>query len=135
VGIEELLGLPKRFELSHPSLAHSGRLMRLLCPIIRISISDTDSLRNNFSMGYWITSQLIRDDLPGFTAMVTQQPIKEALRSSTIAFGLKKYINNLPVLIHCSPQIVLLAVDFYKDFIDEECVTVAAVFLLQLSSV
>jgi hypothetical protein len=36
---------------------------------------------------------------------------------------LKKYI-------HSSPQVVMLAVDFHEDFINEECIAVASVFSL-----
>jgi hypothetical protein len=68
---QESLSLPHLFEISHTSLPDSRRLMRLFGPIIRRSISNMDSLRNNFSMGYWITSQFVGNDLPGFTTMAS----------------------------------------------------------------
>jgi hypothetical protein len=41
---------------------------------------------------------------------------------------LKIHIDHFAILVYGSPQIVLLAIDFYEDFIDEEGVTVASVF-------
>jgi hypothetical protein len=38
-------------------------------------------------------------------------------------------------LIHCSPQVILLAVDFDEDFIDVDCVTAASGLSLQSSGV
>jgi hypothetical protein len=37
---------------------------------------------------------------------------------------LEKRVDDLPALIHSSPQIVLLAIGFYEDFIDEEGVAI-----------
>ncbi len=39
MGTQKPLSLPYRFELSHPSLSHPGRLMRLLGPIILVLLS------------------------------------------------------------------------------------------------
>ena len=39
------LRLPDRFELTHSPLSDSGRLVRLLCPIILILLSAVDRFR------------------------------------------------------------------------------------------
>jgi hypothetical protein len=48
---------------------------------------------------------------------------------------LKIHINHLAILIHGSPQVVLLAIDFDEHFIDVESVTIASVSSFQSSSV
>jgi hypothetical protein len=48
---------------------------------------------------------------------------------------LKKYINNLPIPINSPPQIMLLVIYLYADFICEECVAVASALPFQSSSV
>jgi hypothetical protein len=48
---------------------------------------------------------------------------------------LEKYINDLAILIHCSPQIVLLAVDLDENFIDVERIAVTPLFALKASGI
>jgi hypothetical protein len=48
-----------------------------------------------------------------------------------ISLGLQKHINHFTILVHRSPQVVLLAVDFDEDLINEEGITVALVLSLQ----
>jgi len=48
---------------------------------------------------------------------------------------LKVYIHNLAILVYCPPQVVLLAIDFDEDFIDEEGVTIAPVLSLQSAGI
>ena len=62
-------------------------------------------------MGNRITTKLIRHDLPGFASVTADQPLEKPLRSSSIPPGLQEHINNLAILVHSSPKIVLLPVD------------------------
>ena len=55
--------------------------------------------------------------------------------SGSIPFGLQIHINDLTVLIYSPPEVMLLAVDLHKDFIDEEGVAITSMFPLQSSSV
>ena len=48
---------------------------------------------------------------------------------------LKIYINNFAILINCSPQVMLFAVDLDKDLIDVEAVAVAKVLSFQPSGI
>jgi len=65
---QESLCLPNRFKLAHTPFPYPGRLMRLLCPVILSLFGTVDSLGNELPMGNAIAAQLIRNDLPGFTA-------------------------------------------------------------------
>ena len=82
-----------------------------------------------------ITPQFIGNYLSGFTAMASQQTLKESLSSSTITLRLQIHINNLTILIDCSPQVVLFAIHLYKDFIDAEGVAIASMFSFQAPSI
>ena len=68
---QKSLSLLGRLKFPHPSLPDPGCLMRLLCPIVGVPISDMDCFRDYLTMGDWITSQLIRHDLPGLSAMTS----------------------------------------------------------------
>ena len=72
MGTQESLSLLGRLKLTHPSLSHPGRLVRLLRPIILILFSTVDRLGHQLSMCYTIAAQLICHDLPRLTAMATQ---------------------------------------------------------------
>ena len=71
---QESLRLADGFESSecrttHPSLPHSGRLMRLLGPVILILLGTVDRFRNQLPVGHPVTSQLVSYDFPGFAPM------------------------------------------------------------------
>ena len=82
-------------------------------------------------MSYSITSQLIRHNLPGFTAVASQQSLEEALRRSAIPSGLEKYIDYFAILVNCTPEVVLFAVDLDEDFINVKGVAVTLMLSLQ----
>ncbi len=79
-------------------------------------------------MSDWIASHLVRDDLPGFAPMGSQQTLEEALGRGSIPPFLQVYINHFAILVNSSPEIMLFAIDLYEDFIDEEGITIATMF-------
>jgi hypothetical protein len=52
--------------------------------------------------------------------MTSQQSLEEMFCCDSIPSCLQKYINNLAILIHCAPQIMLLTTYLHEDFINEE---------------
>ena len=70
-----------------------------------------------------ITIQLVRDDSPRMAAVQTHQSGEEAFSRLAITLLLDEYINGFAVLIHRTPQVVLLPVDLDKDFVQEECIS------------
>ena len=69
MGTQESLSLPGRLKLTHPSLSHSGSLVRLLCPVILILLSTVDRLGYQFPVRYTIASQFVSHDLLGLAAV------------------------------------------------------------------
>ena len=61
-----------RLEPPHPTLPHSGSLMRLLCSIIFILFSAMNYFRHQFSMSDWITAEFISHNLPRLSAIGSQ---------------------------------------------------------------
>jgi len=72
-----------------------------------------------------ITPKLISCNLPGLPAMLFQNSFKEPLSSRTISALLKEHIYNFSVLIHRSPQVVLLATNLDEYFINKKSITVS----------
>ena len=86
-------------------------------------------------MRHAIATQLVGHYVPRFASMTSQQAPEEPFSRSPIPPGLRIDINHLAILINSSPQIVLLTVDPYEDFVDEECVAVTSMLALQSSSI
>ena len=105
--------------------------MGLLGPIVRVLGIIMNSIRHKFTVSNTVAAQLIRHDLPWLAAIVPQQASKETLRSSTILFSLQIHINHLAILVNSSPQIVLLAIDLYKDLVGVKAIAITSVFSLQ----
>ena len=70
--IDESLCLPHRLETPHSSLPYPGRLVRLFGPVVLILLSAVDHFRNQLTMSNTVTTELVRHDLPGLTAMISQ---------------------------------------------------------------
>jgi hypothetical protein len=86
---------------------------------------------NQFSMSNSVTSELISDNLSGFAFVLVQQPLKETLCSLSISPFLQEHINNLTILIHSTPQIVLPPMDLHEHLINEESIAIALVLSSQ----
>jgi hypothetical protein len=68
---KESLRLPDRFELSHPSLPHPGRLMRLLYPIVGILAVVMNNVWQQIPMSNSIATHFVSHDLSVFAAMAS----------------------------------------------------------------
>ena len=132
---DKLLSLPYRFELAHHSLPDPSGLMRLLSPIILILLSTVYRLGYQFTMCNAITPQFICHDFPGLAAIVSYKAPEETFRCGSITLCLQVDINHLAILVNSTPQVMLLAVDLYEDFIDVEGIAVTAMLPFQSSSV
>ena len=73
----------------------------------------------------------VSHDLSRLTTVTPYQTLEEARCCSSITLGLKIHIYHLAVLIHCSLQVMLFAIDLYEYFVNEESVAVASVRSLQ----
>ena len=67
--------------------------------------------------------------------MTPYQPPEEPLGSSPTPSGLKIHINQFTILVHCPPEIVLLAIDLHKDFIDEKGIAIPSVLSFQSAGI
>jgi hypothetical protein len=76
-------------------------------------------------------AQLIGHDLPGFTAIGSDQTLEEAFSSGTISLCLEINVNYFSVLIDRPPQVVLLSIDLYEHFINVEGIAITTVLSLQ----
>jgi hypothetical protein len=68
-------------------------------------------LTEDASHGSGVASQFVGNDSQWFRTLVTQESSRESLFSPLITMRLDQEVNHVPVTIHGTPQILLLAVD------------------------
>jgi len=86
-------------------------------------------------MRHTVTSQLVRHDFPGLSTIAPHEPLKEAFRCRAISSSLKIDIDYFAILIHSTPQILLLTIDLHEDLIDEERIAITMVSPFETTSV
>jgi len=109
--------------------------MRNLGPIVGIWLGIVGNAWQDCSTGSSIALQLIGDDPEWLLALTAQQSAKEPLGGTLIAARLQENINDITVLIHGTPKILLLAVDSDEEFVQIPGVTEASLFLLETSGI
>ena len=87
------------------------------------------------STGSTIALQLVGDDPEWLLALTAQQSAKEPLGCTLIAARLQQNIDDITVLIHGAPKILLLAVDSDEKFVQIPGITEASLFLLKTSGI
>jgi hypothetical protein len=74
--------------------------------------------RHDAAMGGPVAAEAIGDDAARHSAAAPQQCAKEPRRGVAIPAGLEQDVDDVPVLIHCTPQIVAPAVDGYEQLVE-----------------
>ena len=109
--------------------------MRNLDPIVGIWLGIVGNAWQDCSTGSSIALQLIGDDPEWLLALTAQQSAKEPLGCTLIAARLQENIDDITVLIHGTPKILLLAVDSDEEFVQIPGITEASLFLLETSGI
>src|SRR3954467_11677691 len=108
---QELLGLAGRLEPLHAPFALAGRLMRILRTIVEVAVLSVLDVRDDPALGRGVAFQLIGHHDPRHIAQALQQLLEEALGRHGVAPALDQDIENHAVLIDCTPEIMLDAID------------------------
>lgn len=109
--------------------------MRNLGAIVGILLGIVSNAWQDRSTGSSMALQLVSDDPEWLLALTAQQSTKELLGRTLIAARLQQNINDITILIHGTPKILLLAVDSDEEFIQIPSITEAALFLLKTSGI
>jgi hypothetical protein len=78
-----------------------------------------------------IAPQRVRYNPSRLSLVIFQQPLEETLCSCTVTTGLEKHINYLAILVNSPPQVLLLATNLHKYFVDVECIAEPLMTTLQ----
>jgi hypothetical protein len=125
------LSLSRGFETPHLSFSHPSGLMRKLSTIVCVLLGIVSHVRQDRSLRSAVALQFVSDHPERFLALPPHQSTKEQLGCTLIAPRLQQNIDDVTVLIHGTPKIMLPAIDFHEDFVQIPDITEASLFLLQ----
>ena len=111
VNRREPLELSGRREPPHLALPLTRRLVGDLGSIVRVLIGDVDHRRHHRATGGRVTAQLVGDQASRHLPLVLQQLAKEAHRGVPIPSRLHEDVEDVTVLIHGAPQVLLATLD------------------------
>ena len=105
--------------------------MRKLSAIVGVLLGIVSYVRQDRSLRSAVALQSVGDHPQWLLALTSQQSAQESLGGALIAARLQQNIDDITVLIHRTPKIMLLAIDFHEDFVQIPGITEASLFLLQ----
>jgi hypothetical protein len=132
---EKPLGLASRFKSAHVPFPLAGRLMRDFGAIVGVTFRVVSHVAQNRSHRGRVAPKFVDNDTKRFLSLAAQQSSKESFCGALIAARLNQDVNHIAVLIHCTPEILLLAVDSNEDFVQVPYITEAALTPLQFSGI
>jgi hypothetical protein len=132
---EKPLGLASRFESAHVPFPLAGRLMRGFGAIVGVTLRVVSHVAQNRSHGGRVAPKFVGNDTKWFLSLAAQQSSKESSCGALIAARLNQDVDHVAVLIHCTPEILLLAVDSNEDFVHVPHIAEAALTPLQFSGI
>ena len=109
--------------------------MRDFGSIVGVSLHGVSHDAEGRPNGSGVAPQLIGDDPLRFGTLAAQQPSKESLCGALIPMRLDQDVDHVTILIHGTPQILLLAVDSNEDLVKVPMVTEPSLTSLQFPSI
>ena len=103
--------------------------------IVRVSPRVMGDQGHDVPMGDAVAAQLVGHQSHGFLALTPQQSSKESPRRTPVPAGLDEEVNEVTVLVHCTPEILTLTVDRDEDFVQKPRIAESALAAPQLSGV
>src|ERR1700748_3068102 len=117
VGGKKPLHLPRRLVALHDPLASSGRLMRILCPVVEALVLPVLNAGYNLPLGRGVALQLVGDEHTRGSTLLSEKLAEQAFGGLLVATALHEDVENEPLLIARAPEPMLLAGDGDDDLI------------------
>src|SRR5215471_3644611 len=129
---QKALGMTRRFKSLHAILTLPRGPMRVFAAVIEIAALAVLHARENLALGCAITFQLIRNDDPRYVLQPLEQLTKKLLCRLFVAAALHEDIEDVVVLVNRTPEVMALAIDGQKHFIQVPLVPWLGASVLQL---
>ena len=132
---EKPLHVGSGFEPAHLALPLPGRLVGDFCPIVRVLVRAVDHGWHHGAASRWGTAQLVGDQSSRDTTLPFQQLPEESDGRPPIAPRLDEDVDDVAVLVHGPPQILLPPVELDEELVQMPRVAHAAPAASQPASV
>jgi hypothetical protein len=109
IGGKEALGVSWGFEFTHASFPLRGRLVRIFRTIIEVAVLPMFDTGQELALGHPVAPQLVGNNDPRNVRQALEQLAEELLRRLLVTLALYKNVEDIPLLVHRSPEIVPLA--------------------------
>ncbi len=103
--------MPCGLEPLHAPLPLAGGLVRVLGTVVEVSMLTVLDTRQNVALCRAVAPELIRDNHPGDILTAFEELAEEFLGRMLIPPPLYENVQHMAVLIHRTPQIVVLLID------------------------
>jgi hypothetical protein len=114
---QEALRVSDRLEATHLAFTLPGRLMREFRAIVLVLPRAVHHGRHRGAVRRGVAAQLIRDQTAGLPALSFQQLPEKTGGRPPIAPRLDKDVDDIAVLVHGTPQILLPPLDLHEHFV------------------
>ena len=111
VGGKKSLHLPRRLVALHDPLALSGRLMRILCPVVEALVLAMLDPGHDLPLGRGVAFQLVGDQHTRGSTLLLEELAQQAFGGLLVASALDENIENKAVLVDGTPQPILFPGD------------------------
>ena len=108
---QKSLRLPGRLEAAHVAFPPPAVLVGHLGPVVLVPCGSVGCRQPEVSAGGRIASQFVRDQLPWRSTLSLQELAEEALGGSRVPMARHQDVQDVAVLIHCSPEVVAFPAD------------------------
>lgn len=123
VRLDEALRVPAGFESPHAPLSFTRRLMRVLRPVVQITMLSMSHVGHHHSFCCPVAAELISNNDARLASCTPQQLAKEPDRGKPVPLRLHKDIQDDTILIDRSPQVMSDTVDFQEDLVQMPFIT------------
>lgn len=120
---EEALGVPWRLEALHPPFSLARQLVGVLGAVVQVAMLPMLDTGEEVPLRRAVAFQLVGDERPWRVRQAFEQLPEELFGRMLVPPTLHQDIEDVPLLIDRSPEIVSLAVNREKDFIQMPRVT------------
>jgi hypothetical protein len=117
MGRQKALRLTGRFESPHLSLSLRSGLMRYFGAVVDPLVLTMLNAGHDLLFGGSVAFEFVRDQHARHVTKPLEQFAKEALRRLPVASALRENIKRGAVLVHRSPQVMMLALDGQHDLL------------------
>jgi hypothetical protein len=134
-GRQEPLGMPHRFKAFHRPFALSGGLMRVLGAIVEIPRLPVGHRPHELAVSNPVAGQFVGHQHARHIPQALEQFTEEPLGCFGVSPRLHQHVQDVAVLVDCTPQVTGDAVDLHEDLIKVPLVAEAGAAPAQLVGV